>query len=254
MVNSNDDDWAIRTVSNQWFILPSHLHFDLFSSPFDFVEGLLSTHFDFKFISKEPRFLFLWFHLELIPVRFFFRLLENQIIIEIVFPKSVCSEITLIDIIVKFWKILSKITKCVCLEVIGLEVYCFIIWRGRGFHLRGWKIKDISLFRSRLMRLLLRLIWGGCWKRVKIEISKFIGVGWLRISILSDTSKICKRIVLIFLFLSGFTALVLMILYIFKTLIIDSHLKLVNEVRDSCDPKTMTLDDMSIIKVNVENA
>lgn len=243
---------TIRNASNQWFFLPSNLHFEFFSCPFDFVHHLFGTHFNFKLVTKKTRLFLFRLRFKFVPVRLFFRLLEYKVIIEIIFSKSVCRKISFINILIKLWKILSKVTESICLEVICLEFDSFVVWsRGRFSH-RNLETKRIALFRNSLLNFSLRFTGRGCWERIEIKITEIIRV-WLRVS-LCHISKVSKRIILILLFLGNFAALVLIILKIFKTLIINSHLKFVDKVRNSGNPENMTFNDMSVVEVNVENA
>lgn len=102
---------------------------------------------------------------------------------------------------------------------------------------------------------ILRWFVGGIAERFKIKGSEITGiilrVGWFRL-----ISKICKRVVLIFFCLVNFVSLVgqiLVILQFLKILVVYSHFEFIKVVRYSCNSEYMSINDVSIIKVIVED-
>ncbi len=218
---------------------------------------MFGTHLYFELVSEKARLFFLGFGLELVPVRFLFGFGKNEVVIKVVPPKSVCRKVPFIDFLVKFVEVVEKIASNIRLEVVCLKLHSFVIGSRRRLGLGDLETEWVrrTLLRRRRLSWRLRLYRSRCRERVEVKISKVIIIR-LRVGLFGNISKICERVIFIFLLLDTFYLLftIFFTFDLLKVLIIDPHFKFVDEVGHSGNSESVAFYDVSVVEVYIEDA
>jgi hypothetical protein len=186
--------------------------------------------------------------------------LENKITIKIIFAKSIGGKAVLVDEIrVDFVKVLEKVAKTICLEIVGVGLKVHFLVSSTFVGLGEAKRIEIILCNR------LAIIGGGSGLRgfggvrgegVKVEVAEIVALG-LGVGAADEVAKLAERVVLVLLVSANFfllaTELVLADEFL-EILVVDPHLELVDVVGGSGNSETVAFDEMGEIEVDVEDA